>query len=92
MNVPLKDLAKYVDEFATEIKNNAWLSDYDDEYYRQKSENIIGDIIENGLDMTSINRWPFREQPNKKSYGELCDAFEFIQISYTSSTLYWSLS
>jgi hypothetical protein len=94
MTVKIKNLGSFIDEFGEELYQTTLAYAGDKTLAKQKAKEIIDDIIENGLEQTSII--VFSELKNKLSYQQLCEKYIIITLEYIS-TLYggelrWILS
>jgi len=82
MVVELNKISDCVDVFGEEIQKThlAYINDLDGAKLRAKY--IIDDIIENGLEQTTILPFPKFKQTSKTTYKELCDNFSIIRLEY----------
>ena len=82
MVAELNRLPNYVDILGEEIQKThlAYINDVDSA--KQKAKQLIGDIIENGLEQTTILPFPKLKQTTKTPYKELCERFSIITLEY----------
>ena len=82
MVVELNKLSKHIDTFGEELQRThlAYINDLDSA--KQRAKEIINDIIENGLEQTTMLPFPKFKETTKISYKELCDKFSIINLEY----------
>lgn len=82
MTVEIKNLNSYVDEFGEELQKTHLAYATDKTLAKKRAKEIIDDIIENGLEETTIVRFPKLSEQNKVSYQQLCEKYTTITLQY----------
>lgn len=82
MVAEIKNLNSYVKEFGEELHKTHLAYVMDKTLAEQRAKEIIDDIIENGLEQTTVVRFPKLREQNKVSYQQLCEKYETITLEY----------
>ena len=82
MVAEIKNLNSYVKEFGEELHKTHLAYAMDKTLAEQRAKEIIDDIIENGLEQTTVVRFPKLREQNKVSYQQLCEKYTTITLEY----------
>jgi len=82
MVAEIKNLNSYVDEFGEELHKTHLAYAMDKTLAKQRAKEIIDDIVENGLEQTTIVGFLKLREQNKVSYQQLCEKYTTITLEY----------
>jgi len=84
MITEIKTIVQHIDEFGDEIHKTHLAYATDKNAARRRAKELIDDIVENGLEQTTITTlWKRPKNTAKTSYNQLCDTYQTITLEYT---------